>query len=44
LRLFLRGRGLDSLIKEIAEGEGVVETELRSGKRDRKVFRARQGD
>jgi hypothetical protein len=42
LRLSLRGRGLDSLIKEIAEGEGVAENELRSGKRDRKVSRARR--
>ena len=42
LRLSLRGRGLDSLIKEIAEGEGVAEIGLRSGKRDRKVSRARR--
>lgn len=42
LRLPLRGRGLNSLIKEIAEGEGVSETEVRSGKRDRRVSRARR--
>ncbi len=42
MRLSLRGWGLESLIKEIAEGEGVVESELRSGKRDRKVSRARR--
>ena len=42
LRLSARGRGLETLIKEIAEGEGVSERELRSGKRGREVSRVRR--
>jgi chromosomal replication initiation ATPase DnaA len=42
LRLSVRGRGLDILVKEIAKGEDISEKELRSGKRSKKVSKARR--
>jgi putative transposase len=42
LRLSLRGKRLDGLVKEIARGEGISEKDLRAGNRGREVSRVRR--
>jgi len=42
LRLSRRVKGLDVLMREIGKGEGIEETDLRSGTRKRKVVRGRR--
>jgi putative transposase len=42
LRLSANIRGIGSLIKEIADGERVLESELRSGSRQRRIARVRR--